>query len=255
MCIGQRILFVWNNVQSVCEMKTNIIVQRKLIPITGILCLILLLSSCLKNTPTDYAPPAALVSFFQASPDETALDLYFNNNKVNIGPISYGTGLDYFEVYAGLRTVNFYTYGVMNKIFSDTLTIKPNYVYSLFLTNKPNQPELVLLNDTIKQPQPNTASVRFVDLSPDAPNVDLVLNNTTQVTNKTYKGFSSFLPVTGNTTYNIQVKQTGTSTVLATLSGVTLNNNLVYTIIFSGLVSGSTTADQPAIYYVTNAYY
>jgi hypothetical protein len=236
-------------------MKTNIIVQRKLTPIAGIMCLVLLLSSCLKDNTTNYAPPVALVSFFQASPDETALDLYFNNNRVNISPINYGTGLDYFRAYAGVRTANFYTYGVMNQIFSDTLTIKPNNVYSLFLTNKPSKPELVLLNDTINQPAPNMASVRFVDLSPDAPNVDLVLNNNTEVANKTYKGFSSFLPVTGNTTYNIQVKQTGTSTVLATLSGVTLNSNLVYTIIFSGLVSGTTTADQPAIYYVTNAYY
>src|SRR6202008_3160728 len=109
------------------------------------------------------------------------------------------------------------------KIFSDTATIKPDKVYSLFLANKTNQPELVLLNDTINQPPANMATVRFIDLSPDAPHVDLVLNNNAEVTNKTYKGFSSFLPVTGNTTYNIQVKQTGTSTVLATLNNVTLN--------------------------------
>jgi hypothetical protein len=236
-------------------MKTNIIVQRKLMPFAGLLCLLLLLSSCLKDNTVNYNPPAALVSFFQASPDETALDLYFNNNKVNLGPIAYGTGLDYFRAYAGLRTVNFYTYGVMDKVYSDTVTIKANNVYSLFLTNKPNQPEMVLLNDTINQPPANMATVRFVNLSPDAPNVDLVLNGTTTVTNKPYKGFSSFLPVAGNTAYTIQVKQTGTSTVLATLSGVTLNTNLVYTVIFSGLVSGTTSADQPAIYYVTNAYY
>ncbi|HEX3383887.1 MAG TPA: DUF4397 domain-containing protein [Mucilaginibacter sp.] len=236
-------------------MKTNFIVKRKFILPACILCLAALLSSCLKSSTTDYAPPAELVSFFQASPDETSLDMYFNNNKVNLGPINYGTGLDYFRAYAGVRTINFYTYGVMSQVFSDTATIKANQVYSLFLTDKSNKPELVLLNDTIKQPRPNTASVRFVDLSPDAPNVDLVLSNVVTVTNKTYKGYSSFLPVTGNSTYNIQVNQTGTSTVLATLSNVTFNSNKVYTIIFSGLVSGTTTADQPAIYYVTNAYY
>jgi hypothetical protein len=236
-------------------MKTKIIFQRKLTPIAGMLCLVLLLSSCLKDNTPNYNPPVALVSFFQASPDQTALDLYFNNNKVNVGPIAYGTGLDYFRVYAGLRNINFYTYGVMNKVFTDTATIKPDNIYSLFLANKPNQPELLLLNDTIKQPAANKASIRFVDLSPDAPHVDLVLNDNTEVANKTYKGFSSFLPIAGNTTYNIQVKQTGTGTVLATLNGVTLNTNLVYTIIFSGLVSGTTNADKPAIYYVTNAYY
>jgi hypothetical protein len=255
LCIGQRILSVWNNIQSVREMKTKIIVQRKLTSIAGFLCLVLLLSSCLKDKTANYNPPVALVSFFQASPDQTALDLYLNNNKVNLGPIAYGTGLDYFRAYAGLRNINFYTYGVMNKLFTDTVTLKPDNIYSLFLANKPNQPELVLLNDTIAQPAANMASIRFVDLSPDAPHVDLVLNTTTKVTDKTYKGFSSFLPVTGNITYNIQVKETGTGTVLATLDNVTLHTNLVYTIIFSGLVSGSTNADKPAIYFVTNAYY
>jgi hypothetical protein len=214
-----------------------------------------LLSSCLKNSTTDYAPPVSLVSFFQASPDQTSLSLYFNSNKVNVGPIAYGTGLDYFRAYSGVRNVNLYTYGVMNQVFTDTVTLKPNQVYSLFLANKSNQPELVLLNDTITHPQPNTASVRFVDLSPDAPNVDLVLNNDVTVDNKGYKGFSKFLPVTGNSIYNIQVKQAGTNTVLATLSNVTFSSNRVYTIIFSGLAAGATPADQPAIYYVTNAYY
>ncbi|MGZ3943890.1 MAG: DUF4397 domain-containing protein [Mucilaginibacter sp.] len=236
-------------------MKTKIIVQRKLTPIAGLLCLVLLLSSCLKDNTPAYNPPVALVSFFQASPDQTALDLYFNNNKVNLGPIAYGTGLDYFRVFAGLRNINFYTYGVMNQVFTDTATIKANNIYSLFLANKATQSDLVLLNDTINQPPANMASIRFVDLSPDAPHVDLVLNNNTEVANKTYKGFSSFLPVTGNTSYNIQVKETGTGTVLATLNGVTLNTNLVYTIIFSGLVEGGTPADQPVIHYVVNAYY
>lgn len=236
-------------------MKTKIIVQRKLTPIAGMLCLVLLLSSCLKDNTPNYNPPVALVSFFQASPDQTSLDLYFNNNKVNLGPIAYGTGLDYFRAYSGLRNINFYTYGVMSQVFTDTATLKPNNIYSLFLANKATQPDLVLLNDTINQPPANMASIRFVDLSPDAPHVDLVLNNNTEVANKTYKGFSSFLPVTGNTSYNIQVKDTGTGTVLAALNGVTLNTNLVYTIIFSGLVSGSTPDDHLAIHYVTNAYY
>lgn len=237
-------------------MKTNLIVKRKFALSACIICVAALLSSCLKSNTTDYAPPVSLVSFFQASPDQPALDLYFNNNRVNLSPINYGTGLDYFRAYSGVRTINIDTYGVMTQLFSDTATLRANQVYSLFLaTDKTSKPALVLLNDTISQPQPNTASIRFVDLSPDAPNVDLVLNNNTTVSNKTYKGFSTFLPVTGNTTYNIQVKQTGTSTVLATLSNISFSTNRVYTIIFSGLVAGTTTADQPVINYVTNAYY
>lgn len=220
----------------------------------GAVCLLsLLLSSCLKNNSTYYNPPVALVSFFQASPDEPALDLYFNNNRVNWNPISYGSGLDYFNAYAGPRTVNFYAQNTMTKLFSDTLTLKPNAVYSLFLVNTSTTPGIFVLNDTINKPASNTASIRFVDLSPDAPAVDLALNDTVKVSNKAYKGFSSFMSVPGNKTYSFQVLQKGTTTVLASLSNVTLTNGYVYTIMLTGLSAGTTSADKLSVYYTTNA--
>ncbi len=220
----------------------------------GAVCLLsLLLSSCLKNNSTYYNPPVALVSFFQASPDEPALDLYFNNNRVNWNPISYGSGLDYFNAYAGQRTVNFYAQNTMTNLFSDTLTLKPNAVYSLFLVNTPTTPGIVVLNDTINKPASNTASIRFVNLSPDATAVDLALNDTLKVSNKAYKGFSSFIPVPGNKTYSFQVLQKGTTTVLASLSNVTLTNGYVYTIMLTGLSAGTTSADKLSVYYTTNA--
>ena len=221
----------------------------------GAVCLLsLLLSSCLKSKSYPN-PPIALVSFFQASPDEPLLDLYFNNDKVNWNPISYGTGLDYFNAYAGQRTVNFYTANTMGQLYSDTLTLKANNVYSLFLVNTPAAPAIVVLNDTINRPAANTASIRFVNLSPDAPAVDLALNDTVQVSNKIYKGASSFIPVTGNKTYTFQVRQKGTTTVLASLSNVFLTPGYVYTIMLTGLSAGTTSADKLSVYYMTNAQY
>ena len=222
----------------------------------SVVCLLsLLLSSCLKEQPAYAPPPVALVSFFQASPDQPALDLYFNSNKVNWNPINYGYGVGYFRAYTGQRTVNLYVTGVMSKVYSDTTTLKQDSVYSLFLANSTAHPELFRLNDTINQPPANMASIRFVDLSPDAPAVDLALNDSVKVSNRSYKGFSSFIPVTGDKLYTINVLQKGTSTVLATLPGITLNARSVYTIILSGLVAGTTNTDKLAIYYVTNAYY
>ncbi len=221
----------------------------------GAVCLLsLLLSSCLKSKSYPN-PPVALVSFFQASPDEPLLDLYFNNNKVNWNPISYGTGLDYFNAYAGQRTVNFYVDNTMSQLYSDTLTLKANNVYSLFLVNAPASPSIVVLNDTISRPAANTASIRFVNLSPDAPAVDLALNDTVQVSNKIYKGASSFIPVTGNKTYTFQVRQKGTTTVLASLSNVFLTPGYVYTIMLTGLSAGTTSADKLSVYYMINAQY
>jgi hypothetical protein len=144
----------------------------------------------------------------------------------------------------------------MTKLFSDTVTLKQNYFYSLFLANETSKPEIFLLTDTLTRPPANMASIRFVDLSPDAPAVDLVLNDTLKIaTNKIFKGHSSFISLTGNSSYNLEVRQSGTSTALASLSNLTLNTNEVYTIIFDGLAASTSSTDKLSIFYVINAQY
>ncbi|HEY2583755.1 MAG TPA: DUF4397 domain-containing protein [Mucilaginibacter sp.] len=223
----------------------------------GAACLLsLLLSSCLKTNNNNYYPPVALVAFVQASPDEPQLDFYLDVDKVNIYPINYGDHFDYFRAYTGSRVANFYDHTSMNKIFSATIQLNQNTNYSLFLANKSTQPELVMLTDTINQPAAGNASIRFVNLSPDAPAVDLsVTSGSALVSNKSYKGYSTFIPIKGNATYNFQVLQTGTNTVLATLPNIFLNSGSVYTVWFHGLAASTGTTDQLAANIYTNAYF
>lgn len=226
---------------------------------TGLLGLLsLLLSSCLKETTSETAPPAtALVTFYQASPDEPALDLDFSTNKVNQSPLLYGDGVDYFSVFAGQRTVNLYNTGTFNTIKSTTITVAPNNAYSLFLANTAANPEVVLLTDTLNKPSTGNGSVRFVDLSPDAPSVDLAIQGgAILVTNRGFKGYSSFMPITGNTTYTFKILQAGTSTVLATLPGIAIKSGYIYTILFDGLLpSTANNDDKLNATIITNAYF
>ena len=218
-----------------------------------------LLSSCLKSNNSYYAPPVAFVSLTQASPNQPALDFYMNNNKVNISPLNYGDYIDYFRAYTGNRTLNFYSQGTMTKLFSDTATLNVNVAYSVFLINKSAisvSPAMLLLTDSISKPASGKATIRFVNVSPDAPAVDLAVQDSAAfVSNKAFKGYSSFLPMQGGKTYTFNVLQHGTSTVLATLSSVPISSGLVYTIWFHGLASSSNVNDKPALGIITNAYY
>jgi hypothetical protein len=217
----------------------------------------MMLSSCLKtNNSAYYNPPAALVTFIQASPDEPNLDFYLDNDRVNSDVLRFGNNINYFRAYAGKRTANFYNTGSMTKVFSDTATLLPNYVYSLFLANKASSPELFRLTDTISKPATGNASIRFVNLSPDAPAVDLVVEGgAVLVPNRSYKGYSSFLPIAGETTYTFEVHQAGTATVLATLPSVKLNNGFVYTIWLQGLATPTNSGDGLGANIMINAYY
>jgi hypothetical protein len=235
-------------------MKNYLKLAKRSVAAIGVAALLSLFSSCLKENSNYTPPPVALVSVFDASTSLPALDVDFNNNKVNWNPVTYGTGLSYVQAYTGLRTFNFYAYGENGLLFSDTATLKVNYVYSIFLTGTTAKTDFVILNDNINQPAANSASVRFVDLSPDAPAVDLVLADTVRASAIAYKGASQFVSIPGGKVYNLQVKQAGTNTVLATLNNISLNTNYVYTIMLTGLASGTTSNNsQLAVNYVINA--
>ena len=183
------------------------------------------------------------------------MDLYFNNNKVNQVPLNYGDGIDYFQAYPGLRTVNLYNSGG-TVVLSDTIRLMPNIAYSLFMVNTASNPGIFLVTDSISRPAPGMATVRFINVSPDAPAVDLAVKDSAAfVTNKAFKSFSSFIPKIGGKTYTFEIRRHGTNTVLTTLSGVTLNSGLVYTIWLRGLANSAIPEDQLMASIVTNAYY
>lgn len=222
------------NVQQIVKRQTGII---------GMICLLaVLFSSCLKNHDNDIIPqqPVALVSVIAASPDAPALDFFLDNNRVNTYPLTYGNGLDYFRAYPGKRTAIFYNAGTNTVVKSDTMTLKANNYYSLYLANKVSTPDYLLITDSLKNPGSGMASIRLVNVSTDAPAVDLGIKGGALIaSNKSYKGYSSFIPVTGNTAYTLEVRQAGTATVLASLSNITLHTGSVYTVWLHGLASAT----------------
>ena len=217
-----------------------------------------LLSSCLKDTRY-YPAPAGFVYFIQASPTEPPIDLYFNTNRVNTNPLNYGDKIPYFRAYTGIRTVSIYNHNGGTKLFSDSVTINNGVAYSIFLTNTSatsENPSILFLTDSISRPANGNANLRFVDVSPDAPAVDLAIQDSAAfVSNISFKGYSSFLPVAGGKSYTFDIRQHGTNTVLATLSGVQVNSGLVYTIWFHGLANTTAANEKLQADILINAYY
>ena len=198
------------------------------------------LTSCLKDNNDETAPaPSALISVINASPDSQPVDFYLDQNRANNSAIEYGNGLDYLNAITGKRTAGFYATGTTTKIKSDTMTLVPNGVYTLYFTNLVANPDFVLLKDIITAPAAGQASVRFVNVSANAPAVDLVTSTGTIIaTNIAYKGASSFSSIPASR-YTLQVRQAGTTTVLATIADRDLLTGAVYTIWLQG-VAGAT---------------
>ncbi|HVW96268.1 MAG TPA: DUF4397 domain-containing protein [Mucilaginibacter sp.] len=197
--------------------------------------LLLMTSSCIKSHDDTPPTPVALVSVIQDSPGQDPLYFTLNGARVNQSALVYGSGLDYFTAYTGTRTIAFVKANTGAVVASDTVTLKQNLAYTVCLVNKSDSPELLVLNDAITQPTSGNANLRFVNLSPDAPAVDLaVKDGDVLVSNKSFKGSSAFSSITAKD-YSFEIRQAGTNTVLATLDNVSIKSGFVYTIYFRGL--------------------
>jgi hypothetical protein len=240
------------------RMKTFTIRLKNISPLIFLLGLpVLFLNSCSKSPVTgNIDTPIAGVAFIQASPDEPALDIFFNNSKYDTSPIAYGGTFSYANVNAGTVPIAIYNDATVKAIAADTVQLTQNTAYSLFLTNTVIKPQLFLLTDTLVAPPSGDCSIRFINLSPDAPAADLVIQGGSPVASKvTFKGYTSFLPVKGNTYYTMEVHTTGTSTVLASLSNYKFQAGFVYTVWFHGLAAGTTSTDKLAVDIVANTYF
>lgn len=232
--------------------------SKKWAGIVGMVCLLAVsLSSCLKESKNTVQPPVAALSVINASPDAPALDFYLDDNKANTQSFGFGGGIDYVGAYTGKRTATFKTGGAATVYKSDTLTLEANKYYTLYLANTAGHEEFVRLSDTLAKPADQKAGIRLVNLSPDAPAVDLAIKDgAVLVANKSYKGFSPFKPVNAPQKYTLEIRQAGTATVLASITNVTLSNGSLYTVWLQGLAAaGTPDAKKLAAKIQTNVYY
>lgn len=209
----------------------------------GMVCLLSgVLTSCLKDHNNYYvAPPAALVSAINASPDAQPVDFFLDQNRGNNFSIKSGESQDYIRAYTGKRTISFYVGSSRQAIKADTITLKADKLYSVFLANQVSTPDILVIADSVSQPAVGKFGVRFVNLSPDAGAADLAIKGGAVIaSNIAYKHYSNFTIVTtGSNTNTYEVRKAGTTTVLYTLTDAAFRSNTINTIWLQGLAAAT----------------
>jgi hypothetical protein len=204
--------------------------------LTGIAYLLTVsISSCSKSSSSAGTSTLAVVA---ASPDAANADLYINGTIVNGTPLVYGSYISYFGVAAGTNKVGFDYTGTSTLISLDTINIASNKAYTLFFSNLVAKHDYLLVADTVVAPPSGKASIRLVNMSPDAPNVDLVVGGQVIASNRSYKQVSSFKTITVSDNDTLKVMQTGTNNLLGVVNAVTVQSGVVYTIWLGGFASG-----------------
>jgi hypothetical protein len=204
---------------------------------------IVTLSSCSKDDDDNTTVhPDASVKIVNAFPNAGSVDVY-NGDKINSSAIAYGEATNYINVAKGSATLVFKT-GNGNTVLSKPVDFKGGS-YSLFATGTidDNQAVGVFAEDNLDAPASGKAKIRLVHVSPDAPTVNFVVNDSTYDASVTYQKTTAFKELTAGT-YTIKLNNSASGETAITKQNVVLQAGKIYTFVAQGLVNNTPIVEQ-----------
>lgn len=202
----------------------------------------------------DYAVPAApkdppYLDVVNATAD--TVDYFINGTRQNNTSDIYPNGAGgYLAAYFGTANYSVKKAGLPATLFKQSLTLDTAKFYSYFICGESADKTFSITDDFSTATSTDSlsiANVRFVNASPDAGAVDIVVNNGSKVNlkNIAYKGVSKFYALQDTIT-EVKVYATGTTTPLVDTK-FSLIGSKVYTIFTTGTVGGKNNAAFNAI--------
>ena len=196
------------------------------------------LNACKKDVVDTNAYSA--IAVVNASPTVSTYDIYLSGTRINSAAIPFGGSVSYSQRIAGNYDLKFTVAGRAESVFTKTIGLPQDLYHTFFLVGRTAALDGFLVTDDQAATSTTHAYVRFVNVSPDAPALDLFISGGASViTNKTYKAASAFTPIVAGT-YTFDVKENSTGTVKTSTESVTLGANLYYTVMARGLITPAT---------------
>ncbi len=211
--------------------------QRWIMGITGFVVASLVLVACIGD-PVEPTPVGYVALYNAAAYEPSSVDIYMNGGKINSTKFDYSKFSGYLNFTQGTSALQFTTQGTTTKLAERTFSVEGGKAYSVYVINQGTQFDTWLLKDSSALVSTDSSRVRFINLSPDSPELDLVVSGTTSPRlfgNHAYKTASQFKSIKANTYSFDIVKADGT--VLATVSGNILATGKYYSIIAQGFTS------------------
>lgn len=201
------------------------------------------ISSCLKDDNNSYSVQVAGVALINAAPGSGALDFISDGNR-NYLPttFAYDTVLSYRSAYPGFRVFGVTLHNSNELLGSQQFYLEPGVAYSLFVTDTIGDIKLALLKDSLGDQDSTMATIRFANMSADAPNLTLELSGggqTSSLEAVAYSKASKFSSIAPGEDYTLKLINSETQKVIATKSAVTLKKAKIYTIWAKGILSST----------------
>lgn len=194
----------------------------------------MLIRSWYRTTPAD-----SYIRVLHAVPNAPAVDIYANGNLI-VKDLAYKELSKYLPVAEGNYNIKIYPSGQReNPILDTDLYIPKGTFFNVTAIGEAPNISLYPIPEPTVQQNFGRPCIRFVHLSPNAPNVDIALEDSTNIfTDVGYKNFTDYACIPAGT-YTFQVRPAGSNDVVLTIPNVKLMANNYYTIYAVGLAGGS----------------
>ena len=146
------------------------------------------------------------IRFFNAYPGAGSVDIYVNGRKV-ASNLLYRNFTEYMKAFPGYYRVAVFRAGTTESPLTVSYINLIGYrIYTAALTGTEGNVSLEMINDNRRFLQGNMAYVRFVQLSANAPRMDVYLDDSLVLSDLNYKEVSRYMAVVpGGKAYTIYV--------------------------------------------------
>lgn len=211
-------------------------------------------NSCSKNEME--TPSISGLMVVNASPTYGTYNVYINkvSSPVNTkGALPFlGTISPYFNITPGANILKFTTASNTETVYTETTNLEQDKAYSYFLINELPNLSGLLVQDDLSLNSAEKAFVRFINLSPDAGSLDLVVSGGgLLVGDKPFKSASEFIS-TDAKPYTLELKHKLSGAVVATLKDVTFTAGKMYTVVAAGMSKPNELQQAIRIQVITN---
>jgi hypothetical protein len=179
------------------------------------------------------------VRLFHAAPGTPAVDVYANGNMVAQG-LTYGQITVYVPVNPGSYNIQvFQTCRTSNPLICSSISIAPETSQTIAGVGEPGRLSLFPIKEVYMPIIDKRSSyVRFVNLSPDSPALDVYLPDGTKIlTDIAFMDYSKYITVPPGS-YTVVLKPLGGDNVLYTIQNLTLMPGTISSVFALGFVDG-----------------
>lgn len=173
------------------------------------------------------------IRFLNASTAETRVDIYANGRRV-AADLRYQDFTEYMKVLPGWYRIAVYRTGTVTEPLTVLrLQVQANGIYTVAVTGLAEEISSLTIEDSSRILSPNRAYIRFVQLSPTAPAMDVYWDDKLVLSDLRYEEISRYL-MSSTGSHTLKLRDTETGQLLLTHPDVNLKGGKAYTVYVVG---------------------